>query len=99
MRSSMIAIAVLLGSLAVTSAEAMPVPAVGTTASVPVVKVDYTCGRGRHVTRWGDCRPNRWGPPPRRWGYYRPPPPPPWGWRDHRRHWRDDGWRDRPRYW
>ncbi|WP_152096616.1 hypothetical protein [Rhizobium dioscoreae] len=102
MRSSVIAIAALLGSLVVSSAEAMPIPAVGTAASAPIVKVDYACGRGWHLTRWGECRPNRWGPPPRRWGYYRPPPPPPWGWHGHRHHrdgWRDDRWRDRPRYW
>ncbi|WP_092714470.1 GCG_CRPN prefix-to-repeats domain-containing protein [Rhizobium multihospitium] len=102
MRSSVIAIAALFGSLVVSSAEAMPIPAVGTAASVPIVKVDYACGRGWHLTRWGECRPNRWGPPPRRWGYYRPPPPPPWGWHGHRHHrdgWRDDRWRDRPRYW
>jgi hypothetical protein len=61
MRSSVFAIAALLGGLAVSSAEAMPIPAVGTTAAVPVVKVDYACGRGWHVTRWGECRPNRWG--------------------------------------
>ncbi|ASW05099.1 hypothetical protein FBZ98_10912 [Rhizobium sp. ERR 922] len=102
MRSSVIAIAALFGSLVVSSAEAMPIPAVGTAASAPIVKVDYACGRGWHLTRWGECRPNRWGPPPRRWGYYRPPPPPPWGWHGHRHHrdgWRDDRWRDRPRYW
>ena len=106
MRSSVFAIAALLGGLAVSSAEAMPIPAVGTTAAVPVVKVDYACGRGWHATRWGECRPNRWGPPPRYgWGggYHRPPPP--WGWHGHRDGWRGDGgwrrdrWRDRHRDW
>ncbi|WP_168598795.1 hypothetical protein [Rhizobium sp. SG570] len=96
MRSSVFAIAALLGGLAVSSAEAMPVPAIGTTAAVPVVKVDYACGRGWHVTRWGECRPNRWGPPPPRYGWgHRPPPP--WGWyghRDYRDGWHGDGrWR------
>ncbi|MFS8048335.1 GCG_CRPN prefix-to-repeats domain-containing protein [Rhizobium sp. BR 314] len=108
MRSTVIAIAALLGGLAVSSAEAMPIPAVGTPAGVttsgaPAVNVDYACGRGWHATPWGECRPNRWGPPPPRWGYRRPPPPP-WGWHGHRHHrddwredrgWRDDGWRRR----
>lgn len=110
MRSSVFAIAALLGGLVVSSAEAMPIPAVGTTAAVPIVKVDYACGPGRHVTRWGECRSNRWGPPPRYgWGggYHRPPPP--WGWHGHRDGWRGDGrrgdgwgrdrWRDRHRDW
>jgi hypothetical protein len=40
-----------------------------------VEKVDYACGRGWRLTRWGDCVPRRGPPPPR---YYRPPPPD-WG--------------------
>ncbi|MBB3612895.1 hypothetical protein [Rhizobium sp. BK602] len=104
MKLSIFAIAAVLGGLAVSSAEAMPIsaagpiPAVGTAAAAPVVKVDYACGRGWHLTRWGECRPNRWGRPRGYgYGYYRPaPPPPPWGYygRPHHR-WHGDRWRDR----
>lgn len=62
-------------------------------ASGDVVRVDYACGRGWHLSRHGICRPNRPPPPPPRWhrppprwddrphwhGHHRPPPPPP-GW-------------------
>ncbi|WP_377296662.1 GCG_CRPN prefix-to-repeats domain-containing protein [Rhizobium sp. SGZ-381] len=41
-----------------------------------IQQVDYACGPGWRLNRWGDCVPRR-GPPPRR--YYRPPPPD-WGW-------------------
>ena len=108
MRLSVIAIAAVLGGLAVSSAEAMPVPAAvaipavaGTVAEAPVVKVDYACGRGWHLTRWGECRPNRWGPPRGYgWGYDRPPPPRGWyGHRPHRDRWERDGWRERRRDW
>ncbi|MDE1157640.1 MAG: hypothetical protein PW791_05055 [Neorhizobium sp.] len=40
-----------------------------------VVRVDYACGRGRHITRHGICRPNYRRPvrhPSRHW--HRPPP-------------------------
>ncbi|HEY0121457.1 MAG TPA: hypothetical protein VGC14_06820 [Rhizobium sp.] len=102
MRLSVIAIAAVLGGLAVSSAEAMPVPAVGTVAAAPVVKVDYACGRGWHLTPWGECRPNRRGPPRGYYGWGNRPPPPPWGWHGHRPHrdrWERDGWRDRRRDW
>ncbi|NTG39513.1 GCG_CRPN prefix-to-repeats domain-containing protein [Rhizobium rhizogenes] len=108
MRLSVFAIAAVLGGLAVSSAEAMPVSATGsitavvrTAAEAPVVKVDYACGRGWRLTRWGECRPRRWGPP-RGYGYYRPAPPPPWGYYGHRPHrdrWERDGRRERRRDW
>jgi hypothetical protein len=48
-----------------------------------VVRVDYACGRGRHLTRHGICRPNYRRPVHRSW--HRPPPPPP-RWYGHRPH-------------
>jgi hypothetical protein len=69
-------------------------PSVQGPASGDVVKIDYACGRGWHLSRHGVCRPNRPPPPPPRWhrppprwddrphhwhGHDRPPPPPP-GW-------------------
>ncbi|MEF0943907.1 GCG_CRPN prefix-to-repeats domain-containing protein [Rhizobium sp. BR 362] len=102
MRLSVIAVAAALGGLIASSADAMPIAAVGTVAKAPVVNVDYACGRGWHLTPRGVCRPNRYGPPRGYgWGYYRPPPPR-WGWYGHRPYYRDGwdgGWRGRPRDW
>ncbi|WP_283195688.1 hypothetical protein [Rhizobium sp. AN80A] len=81
MRKTIIAIAVALVGLGTTVAEAMPTGAVPSGATNNVVKVDYACGRGFHVTPWGECRPN----------WRRPPPP-----RYERRYQRDYGWGHRP---
>lgn len=83
MRKTMIAIAIALSGLGVSVAEAMPMAAVQSGATNNVVQVDYACGRGFHITPWGDCRPN----------WRRPPPPPP---RYERRYYRDYGWGHRP---
>ncbi|PZM16097.1 GCG_CRPN prefix-to-repeats domain-containing protein [Rhizobium tubonense] len=95
MKSSVIVSAVLLGGLAATSVEAMPIAKSATTESVSsVVTVDYACGRGWHATPWGECRPNAWrGPPPRYWGRR---PPPPYGWGYYRP--RYYGWHYGPRW-
>ncbi|KAA0699080.1 hypothetical protein DTW90_06430 [Neorhizobium sp. P12A] len=91
MRLSLIAGVLLLGGMIAPSVEAMPLvaePAVAQKAPA-AIQVDYACGRGWHLNRWGECRRNEWrGPPPGYWGH-RPPPPPP------------DDWRSdyRPRYW
>ncbi|TAU79598.1 hypothetical protein ELI41_32030 (plasmid) [Rhizobium leguminosarum] len=86
-----LAAALLAGSLSVGAAHAMPN---GTpTVQSNVVNVDYECGRGWHVTPWGDCKPNRWRRPP-------PPevffggPQPPWGWDEPHRGWDRPRWRD-----
>jgi hypothetical protein len=96
MKLSVIVAAFLFGGLAATSVDAMPIaaPAIAEQAS-PVVKVDYACGRGWHLTPWGACRPNEWRrPPPRYWGHR---PPPPYGWGYYRpRHY---GWYYGPPRW
>lgn len=61
-----------------------------------VQKVDYACGRGWRLTRWGECVPRRGPPPPR---YYRPPPPD-WGWGPPPPRHRPRGdWGPPPRHW
>ncbi|WP_337270615.1 GCG_CRPN prefix-to-repeats domain-containing protein [Oryzifoliimicrobium ureilyticus] len=90
-------LAVGFATAGLTVAEAMPIASVSEPSAAPVVKVDYACGRGFHLSRWGDCRPNWGGPPPRRYiyrdyGWRHRPPPPPWahGWhRPPPRPWRD----------
>lgn len=89
MRRLVIAAALVASGFAATAANAMPTVSFSKAPS-SVVRVDYECGRGFHVTPWGECRPNRWRrppPPPPYWGhhrpaywggYHRPPPPPPW---------------------
>src|SRR5262245_35236467 len=65
MKISVIATALVLGGAAVSTAQAMPSPApVDTAKASQIVHVDYACGRGWHLTPWGHCRPNRYGPPP-----------------------------------
>ncbi|KAA0683274.1 hypothetical protein DTW90_36595 [Neorhizobium sp. P12A] len=91
MKVSLIAGALLLAGMAAPSVDAMPLFGKMTPSlseQLPAaVQVDYACGRGWHLTRWGSCRPNEWrGPPPGYWGHR---PPPPYGWRDEYR----------PRYW
>ena len=82
MRMSLIATALVLGGVAASAAQAMPMPDVaGQQQSSPVVKVDYACGPGWHLTPWGHCRPNRAYVPPR-YGWARRPPPPPYGYRE-----------------
>jgi hypothetical protein len=91
----MIATALIFGGLVfASSAEAMPKVTVDGPRATAVVTVDYACGRGRHVTRWG-CRPNGWGPARRVYGrgYYDGPRR---GWYGHRP-WRGD-WHDHRRY-
>ncbi len=111
MRITTIALAIAMSGFGVSMAEAMPMPAVDSgTAAGNVVKVDYACGRGYHLSRWGNCRPNWRQPPPPRYygggyGYGRPrwdrPPPPRYGW-GYERSWGYRGpppWaRDRYRY-
>ena len=79
----MIAAAIAMCGFGVTAAEAMPVAPLNGVAAKNTVLVDYACGRGYHLTRWGNCRPN--------WDR---PPPPRYGWRADRRY----GW-DRPPPW
>jgi len=101
MKALSIAAALLAGSLSIGTAEAMPSGKINVQSNITTV--DYACGRGWHMTQWGDCRPNRrrpqvmfyYGGPPR-WGWERPRRDwdgPRWrherGWGHHRR-WRDD---------
>lgn len=90
MKSMFLAAALLVAGGVSAEAQPMPVapkivPAQGAVSGL-VEKVDYACGRGWRLNRWGECVPRR-PPPPR---YYRPPPPPGWGWgpppRHHRYH-------------
>lgn len=75
----------LLAGITMTSvAEAGPMssPISSSSAAVEaqapnVVRVDYACGRGRHITRHGVCRSNYRRPPVRR-HWHRPPPPRHW---------------------
>jgi hypothetical protein len=99
MKLRAIAAALLIGLPAVSAAEAMPVAPVEHGQLNKAVLIDYACGRGFHITPWGDCRPNWRRPPPprpryvyreRRYGWDRPPPP--WAYRHYRRDW------DRPRW-
>ncbi|MEZ2127165.1 MULTISPECIES: GCG_CRPN prefix-to-repeats domain-containing protein [unclassified Sinorhizobium] len=84
----MIIAAALIGGFVATNANAMPIAPVNVQSQV--IKVDYECGRGWHLTRWGECRPNRWDRrPPPRYSWHRPPPPR-WAWDGPR-------WRDRER--
>ncbi len=59
------------------AAQAMPA-APAPTAPGAITQVDWSCGPGWHVNRWGNCSPNRrfYGT----WGYVAPP-------RFHRPHW------------
>ncbi|MFD1746923.1 GCG_CRPN prefix-to-repeats domain-containing protein [Rhizobium helianthi] len=95
MKALVLAAAMLAAGAVSTQAQPLAVkPKIAPTGVVE--KVDYACGPGWRLNRWGACVPRRGPPPPR---YYRPPPPPPgWGWgppRHHRHHHRD--W-DRPRH-
>lgn len=97
MKALLITAAVLLGSTIAADAQPLPrtVSAASAAADHLVQQVDWACGRGWRLNRWGDCVPRR-GPPPRHFygdrdrgwgpppppppGYRRPPPPPPgWG--------------------
>ena len=98
MKKIVLAAALLFGAMLSTEASAMPTVSVTKPAS-DVVQVDWACGRGFHETPWGQCRPNRWGPPPAPayWGHR----PRGWdgprhGWYDDRREWRR--YHDRDRY-
>jgi len=102
MKTLFIAAALLAGSLSIGTAEAMPSGTIKVDSNV--IRVDYACGRGWHVTRWGECRRN-WRRPSGVVFYYGGPPRRGWdrprrdwdgpGWRherrwDHHRRWRDD---------
>jgi hypothetical protein len=89
-----LAAALVIGGLSAVSAEAMPMAPVqaDAAASSAITKVDYACGPGWRLTRWGECRPRFNRPPPARWG---------WGWdrpRHYNHHWRHGRDRDWGRY-
>ena len=97
MKSMFLAAAILAAGAVAAEAQPMPVapkvvPANGA-ASGLIEKVDWACGRGWRLNRWGECVPRRPPPPPR---YHRPPPPPPgWGWGPPPRHHHHHGGGDR----
>src|SRR5262249_47175453 len=64
MRMRMFAAAIAMCGFGVSVAEAMPIAPVNGIAAKNTVLVDYACGRGYHLTRWGNCRPNWNRPPP-----------------------------------
>lgn len=100
MRMTTIALAIAMSGFGVSIAEAMPIAPVESGATKNAVLVDYACGRGYHLTPWGNCRPNWRQPPPPRygWRYERS-----YGWGDRtppRRGWDDDrSWGRRPPPW
>jgi hypothetical protein len=87
MRKLILAVTLLLSGFAGGAANAMPVGDVASTPSSNVVAIDYSCGRGYHLSPRGFCRPNEWAPPPRpryysdRWDRRGPPHR---YWREHR---------------
>lgn len=80
-------------------ANAMPIgdlrPAGISEAAPKATNIDYACGRGWRMNRWGECVRVQWRrPPPPGWGWGPPPPrrdwgPPPWA----------RGHYQRPRHW
>ncbi|WHO75111.1 GCG_CRPN prefix-to-repeats domain-containing protein [Rhizobium sp. BT03] len=95
MKALSIAAALLAGSLSIGTAEAMPMGAINVQSNVTsdVTKVDYACGRGWHLNRWGECRRNWRRPPPV--AFYGGPPR--WGWERRHRDWDGPRWRDERR--
>jgi hypothetical protein len=93
-----LAAALVIGSLSAVSAEAMPMaPArADTAAPSAITKVDYACGPGWRLNRWGECRPRFYRPPPPRY-WHRPSPRWGWGW-ERPRHRRDRDWGRYDRY-
>ncbi|MBB2700352.1 hypothetical protein EFD56_21080 [Rhizobium phaseoli] len=93
MKVLLIAAAVLAGSLSIGTAEAMPTGTIKVQSNI--TQVDYACGRGWHLTRWGECRRNWRRPPPV--AFYGGPPR--WGWeRRHHRYWDGPRWREERRW-
>lgn len=100
MKTLLIAAAVLVtGAFSANAQPIAPRAVLPSAAQADLVQqVDWACGPGWRLNRWGDCVPRR-GPPPRHfhrdrdWGWgpppprYRPPPPPPRGWGPPPRHW------------
>jgi len=71
---------ILTTAAAASTAQAMPAAPGGLRQGSPVIQADWACGRGFHMTRWGNCRPNweqpRWRrPPPRFYDEYERPRP------------------------
>lgn len=62
MKALSIAAALLAGSLSFGTAQAMPMGTINVQSNITTV--DYACGRGWHLTRWGECRRNWRRPPP-----------------------------------
>lgn len=94
MRGLILSAGLILGTLLGTGANAMPLGQPVAPSASAAQKIDYTCGRGFHLSPRGICRPN--GPPryERRWDRHD-------HWRDRRdwrerREWRErQEWRDR----
>jgi hypothetical protein len=90
MKAFFIAAALLVGAPAISQAQPVPNVPVAVGGGVDHLHgglyqpVDYACGRGWRLTRYGECVPRRGPPPdryhrppPREWGWAPPPPPPP----------------------
>ncbi|TCR97820.1 hypothetical protein [Rhizobium sp. BK418] len=85
MRKLLITVALLAAGTTSGVANAAPVGGVAVANTSNVLTVDYACGRGYHLSPRGFCRPNRWGPPPRYYGWDRG-----YGWgRPYRGEWRE----------
>lgn len=101
MRMTTIAAAVAIFGFGGSIAQAMPIATIDHAPAAKAELVDYACGRGFHLSQWGNCRPDWRRPPPPRYryarpyrdGYYRPPPR--YGWREERAY----GWGHRPPPW
>ncbi|MGN7294015.1 MULTISPECIES: GCG_CRPN prefix-to-repeats domain-containing protein [unclassified Rhizobium] len=101
MKALILAAAVVLAGAASGVAQPMPTtrPAPQSSSNHLVQQVDYACGPGWRLNRWGDCVPRR-GPPPRPRYWRDDGPPRHWG--PPPRHWRDRGpdrhWGPPPRW-
>jgi hypothetical protein len=85
MQKTLLAAAILFSGLVATAASATPMASFAKPTG-SVVQIDYACGRGAHMTPYGHCRPNHWGPPPEMVYHHRQD-----DW--HRDDWRRDGYR------
>uniref|UniRef100_Q07LC6 Uncharacterized protein n=1 Tax=Rhodopseudomonas palustris (strain BisA53) TaxID=316055 RepID=Q07LC6_RHOP5 len=59
MRRLLLKAAVLMGALSLGGGSAPAMPLGGVLHAPAVTQADWQCGRGWHVTAWGDCRPDR----------------------------------------
>jgi hypothetical protein len=59
MRKSPLIAAVLMSAASLWGGSAMAMPLASSPHAPDVIRADWQCGQGWHVTSWGTCRPNR----------------------------------------